>query len=140
MMLAALAAFCIPADSQESQQMGLNGGRSVINSVVQEPIRSFRAFGKKLNPGATCNLQTRDQVEILGEDATHITVRKVRRLPRVAVSISYKFWKLIPTTVQRSETCPRKAKLKVPIHYKDPLVKSWDAHKANEELRGGKKE
>ena len=139
LMLAALAAFSTPSIAQQPQH-GLNGSRSVINAVVQEPIRSFRAFGKRLNPGATCNLQTRDKVEILGEDATDLTVRKIRRLSRVSMTINFKFWKLIPTTVQRSEICPKGAKVKLPIRYKEPLTKSWDAHAANEQLKSGKKE
>ena len=140
LILAAVAAFYMPANAQESGQMGLNGSTSVINAVVQEPIRSYRAFGKKLNRGALCNLQTRDKVQILGKDETGITVRRVRRLSRVSLTINLKFWQYVPKSLSRSEICPRDAVVKIPLHYEDPLVKSWEAHKANEELRGGKKE
>lgn len=142
MSVAALAAFVpLSALAQEPQRMGLNGSTSVINAEVQESIRSWRGVKPKtLHKGALCNLLTRDQVSILSEDATHLTVMKIRRVPRVSVTLNLKFWQYIPKTIAGSDTCPRNAKVKVQLLYKDALVKSWDAHEAQQRLKGGEKQ
>ena len=139
-MLAAFAAFSVPANAQDiAGKMGINGGNSVINAVVVERILSYRAWLRVLDPGAACNLQTRDLMKFISEDADSVTVQRMRRLRRNEFRVNLKIWQYFPRVFKRSEICPDKAVVKIPLRYKAPLIKTYEAHIANEQLKTGKK-